>query len=602
MTGTVQPQNPISTTKSEFFDKLKEKITHEQQLERKEAIKTLTEKSERELKYLDNIPFIPGVEIFRDKLTPPNVLSVRIPEHPQTGEKPNIRDRYGLYEDNEVLLQGEYQGEKVRATGVIRDIHDHSIKVEVTGPAADDLSQQGKIAKASNSSIGRILNPVTYDRQLKAVEYAKDHHIASLLTGSESIQFSHQIVANTRELDRELYKNKRQKEGIKTVLNAELLACLQGPPGTGKTRVIVEVARRIAIADKRILIAAKTNAAVDNILVGRSDDLKADEDSLLHYHQENEINVARTNADGEEVHQLARKNFSNSVPKAAQVVASTNSSAAKLGGDSFDYVIIDEATQATIPSTLIPITRGKTTILVGDHKQLPPFSQLQNKTQKSLFEHLYAENGVYGPDIGVRFNIQYRMDEQIADFPSREFYEGDLKSADSAGKIRRDHGMLPMGIYEVNGDYDEGSMSKSNSKEADHVVRVLKMLLQDKGFQANEVGVAAAYRKQAELIEDRLKQSDLGNLQDLKVDTFDSFQGSERDAMILSFTRSNNRGDIGFLGDEIGRRRLNVAMTRAKAFCALIGDWDTLREGSDLYDRLYQYVDNEIAPPKKITL
>lgn len=602
MTETVQPQNPISTTKSEFFHNLREEVIQERQIERDKAKQTLTEKSQHELKYLNKIPFIPGIEISRSALTPRNVLSIQIPEHPQTGEKPNVRDEYGLYEDNEVLLQGEYQDDEFQATGVLREINEYSINVEVTGKTAGDLSRQGKIAKSTRTSIGRILNPVTYDRQLNAVEKAKDHPIAPLLMGSEPVPFTHQIVANTRELDRDLYQNKRQKEGIEKALNAELLACLQGPPGTGKTRVIVELGRRIAIADKRVLIAAETNAAVDNILIGSSDDFEADEDSLLHYHQKNEIDVARTNADGEEVHPLARKHFGNSVQEAAQVVASTNSSAAKLAVDSFDYVIIDEATQATIPSALIPIVRGQITILVGDHKQLPPFSQLQNKTQESLFEHLYAETGVYGPNIGAKFNIQHRMNEQIADFPSREFYEGDLKSADSAGKIRRNHGMPPMGIYEVNGDHDEGDMSKFNSKEADHVVEVVKMLLENKGFRANEVGVAAAYRKQAERIEDCLKESDLGNLQDLKVDTFDSFQGSERDAMILSFTRSNKHGDIGFLDDEIGRRRLNVAMTRAKAFCALIGDWNTLREGSDLYDRLYQYVEQEIAPPKKITL
>ncbi|MCU4971134.1 AAA domain-containing protein [Halobacteria archaeon AArc-m2/3/4] len=601
MEGQVQPQDTTSTTKTEVFDKLREKVTHERQIEREKAIQTLTEHSTNELKYLEDTPFIPGAEITRSTLTPPDVLSVEIPVHPQTGETANVRDEYGLYQGNEVLLQGKYEGEDVQATGIIKEIKEHSIHVRVTGEAAGDLSRQGEIAKSSNSSIGGMLNPVTYDRQLDAVEYAQNHPIASILTGSKPVQFSHQFVANTRELDKDLYRNKRQKEGIEKALNAEILACLQGPPGTGKTRVIVELARRLVLADKRVLITAETNAAVDNILIGSSDKFEADTDSLLHYHLENEIHAARTNLDGEEVHSLAREHFADCSPEAAEVVASTNSSSAKLGIDSFDYVIIDEATQASIPSSLIPIVRGEITILVGDHKQLPPFSQLQNKTQESLFERLYAENGLYGPDIGTRFNIQYRMDEKIAEFPSREFYEGDLKTAGSAGNIRGQLDMLPMGIFEVNGDYEEGGMSKFNPKEAEHVERMVKML-RKKGLQDSEIGVAAAHRKQAEHIKDRLNQAGIGNLQELRVNTFDSFQGSERDAMILSFTRSNERGNIGFLGDEIGRRRLNVAMTRAKTFCALIGDWDTLREGSNLYERLYQYVDAEIAPAKKVTL
>lgn len=600
MEGQVQPQDTTGTT-TEVFDHLRAKVTREKQLERKKAIEKLTEHSVNELKYLEDTPFIPGVEITRSTLTPPDVLSVEIPVHPQTDETPNIRDKYGLYGGNEVLLRGKYEGEDVQATGVIEEINQHSIDVRCTGGAARDLGHRGKIAKSSNSSIGRILNPVTYDRQLEAIEDAQNHPIASILTGSEPVQFSHQRVANTRELDEDLYNNARQKEGIEKALNAEILACLQGPPGTGKTRVIVELARRLALADKRVLIAAETNAAVDNILIGSSDEFEADTDSLLHYHLEDEISVARTNLDGKEVHPFAREHFEDCSPETAQVVASTNSSSEKLSVDSFDYVIIDEATQASIPSSLIPIVRGEKTILVGDHKQLPPFSQLQNKTQDSLFEVLYAENGLYGPDIGTRFNIQYRMDEKIAAFPSQEFYDGDLTTAGSAGNIRGKLDMLPMGIFEVNGDYEEGGVSKFNSKEAEHVERVVKML-RKKGLQDSEIGIAAAYREQAKTIEDCLDQADISNLQELKVDTFDSFQGSERDAMILSFTRSNKGENIGFLGDEIGERRLNVAMTRAKAFCALIGDWDTLREGSDLYERLYQYVDAEIAPAKKVTL
>lgn len=600
MESQAQPRDTTSTTTTEVFDQLREKVTREKQIEREKATQTLIEHSANELKYLKDTPFIPGAEITRSIITPPDVLSVEIPVHPRTGEIADVRNEYGVFEGDEVLLQGEYEGEDVQTTGVVKEIKQHALHVKVTGEAAGDSGRQGEITRSIDSSIGGILNPVTYKRQLDAIEYAQDHPIESILTGSEPVQFSHQFVANTRKLDHDLYENKRQKEGIEKALHAEILACLQGPPGTGKTRVIVELARRLALADKRVLIAAETNAAVDNILIGSSDEFEADTDSLLHYHLEDEINAARTNLGGEEVHPLAMTYFDNCSPGAAEVVASTNSSSAKLGIDSFDYVIIDEATQASIPSSLIPIVRGEISILVGDHKQLPPFSRLQNKTQESLFERLYAANGLYGPDIGTRFNMQYRMDEKIAEFPSQEFYDGDLKTAGSAGNIRGQLDMQPMGIFEVNGDYEEGGMSKTNPKEAEHVEQVIKTL-QKKGLRDREIGVAAAYRKQAEDIKDSLNQSDIGNPQELKVDTFDSFQGSERDAMILSFTRSNERGDIGFLGDEIGRRRLNVAMTRAKAFCALIGDWDTLREGSDLYERLYQYVDMEVAPAEKVT-
>ncbi|UHQ98412.1 hypothetical protein HYG81_19085 (plasmid) [Natrinema zhouii] len=48
---------------------------------------------------------------------------------------------------------------------------------------------------------------------------------------------------------------------------------------------------------------------------------------------------------------------------------------------------------------------------------------------------------------------------------------------------------------------------------------------------------------------------------------------------------------MGFLGNKNGKRRLNVALTRAKGYCALVGDWTTLTKGSEMYKRLYDYVD-----------
>ena len=59
-------------------------------------------------------------------------------------------------------------------------------------------------------------------------------------------------------------------------------------------------------------------------------------------------------------------------------------------------------------------------------------------------------------------------------------------------------------------------------------------------------------------------------------------QGSEKTAIVLSLVRSNAEGDIGFLGrPQDGPRRLNVALTRAKRYCAVVGDFHTLRYDSD---------------------
>ena len=63
------------------------------------------------------------------------------------------------------------------------------------------------------------------------------------------------------------------------------------------------------------------------------------------------------------------------------------------------------------------------------------------------------------------------------------------------------------------------------------------------------------------------------DIRDLEIDTVDGFQGREKEVVILTMVRSNERGEIGFLSDT---RRTNVAITRARRKLIVIGDSATL--------------------------
>lgn len=110
----------------------------------------------------------------------------------------------------------------------------------------------------------------------------------------------------------------------------------------------------------------------------------------------------------------------------SQVILTTNSSAARdeLSDIEFDVAIIDEASQTTIPSILIPIAKAKRFILAGNHKQLPPV--ISSDAAKELEETLFKKFIEKYPSKKQLLNVQYRMNEKLMNFPNSEFYNGEL--------------------------------------------------------------------------------------------------------------------------------------------------------------------------------
>jgi superfamily I DNA and/or RNA helicase len=110
----------------------------------------------------------------------------------------------------------------------------------------------------------------------------------------------------------------------------------------------------------------------------------------------------------------------------------------------------------------------------------------------------------------------------------------------------------------------KGSTSIQNPLEADLVSLVVNIFLKS-GISTEKIGIISPYDDQRDLI---------SNLTDVEVKTVDGYQGREKDIMIISTVRSNNKKKIGFLND---LRRLNVALTRARRKMVVIGDSETLK-------------------------
>ena len=263
------------------------------------------------------------------------------------------------------------------------------------------------------------------------------------------------------------------------------------------------------------------------------------------------------------------------------MILTTNSSAGSisLSNIQFDIAIIDEASQATIPSVLIPINKAEKFVLIGDHKQLPPviFNNNTEYLKTSLFEELIINYEGQSEEL----LIQYRMNKLLMEFPNRKFYENKLKCSKKSKNYYLNCGVLekydsssPLVFIDTSKHENnkestlDYSHSYINDLEIEIVLDIIKMYLNN-GINPKNIGVISPYANQVRTINKKTN---------VDVKSVDGFQGGEKDIIIISLVRSNNNGDIGFLKD---MRRLNVSLTRAKKKLMIIGNRETLKINKD---------------------
>lgn len=216
-------------------------------------------------------------------------------------------------------------------------------------------------------------------------------------------------------------------------------------------------------------------------------------------------------------------------------------------------------------------------VLVGDENQLRAtvFSVACRRGgyDRSLFERLKF-NGF--PT--VLLNEQYRMHTQISLWPSQYVYDGKLLNS-SVVSERPDSfwhvhpTFAPCKMFDLPGSVEKScpvSGSTFNELEASVIVSILTRFSKEFTFSEDiSIGVITFYKAQKALIEEKLLRKgilSMGNIRlarhlVISVNTVDSFQGQERDIIIISTVRSNLCHKIGFTND---MRRLNVALTRAR--------------------------------------
>lgn len=367
--------------------------------------------------------------------------------------------------------------------------------------------------------------------------------------------------------------NESQSEAIAQGVATRLCHLVQGPPGTGKTYVLAQIVRQRVARGERVLVTSLTHRAIHNAL-----------NMIVRVGPE----IGSVVKIGREVHDTDLRvpwyhSFADSPLASEQggyVVGATPFTARskRLKGVEFDAVIIDEASQVTLPLAVMAMLAGDAYVFIGDHRQLPPVTMTFDPADApgiSVFGRLE------GGGFRTMLDTTYRMNRELIRWPAEAFYSGRLQAAQgNAGRRLAFPQASPEDFREVLApetplvrvELEHRAARRSSRDEADVATHLL-VALKRSGIGLSSVAVVVPFRRQARQIRRSLKartEIQLCDLTECVIDTVERMQGQEREVVIVSMTASEPdylRMVLKFL---LQPQRLNVAVTRARSKTILL--------------------------------
>lgn len=467
-------------------------------------------------------------------------------------------------------------------------------------------------------------------KSLKAIPESKK--LSQLFQSIHSKQMNESIEQKESTIEFNNHQlNESQKNAVQNGLIDQEITIIHGPPGTGKTTTLIELVQQLVAQDKRVLISAPSNTAVDHIGIQLAiskginqpkidflrvgNNTKVDE-RLQAYTIEGKMEEAKLKTTIKNLrirseqlrkmsHQYKRNfgkaerdqrklllqevksiraeikalqhSFEETLYEKANVIIGTPIGLCDNGfeADEFDVLIIDEAGQCLEPLAWVLFDFAKRFVFAGDPFQLPP-TVISREAEKNGFSVSILEQLLKNNHATNFLDTQYRMTSSIAEYSNQFFYEGRLKSLSSTVENE-----TSIHFYDTAGaDYAEAfndqSFSISNEQELNFVAK----LATHHQIDTSKSSFITPYSGQLLLAKNTLKNFS-------RISTIDSFQGQEADTIIISLVRSNSDQEIGFLADY---RRMNVALTRAKKQLFIIGDSATLGNDS-FYSGLIAFIE-----------
>lgn len=396
-----------------------------------------------------------------------------------------------------------------------------------------------------------------------------------------------------------------QRAAGRAALGAAELALIHGPPGTGKTRVIVALLQALVAEGKRPWALADSNAAVDHLagsasqrglrvlrlghparigseVASLSEEAWLARSPLAAALVALDRDLARARGDRRrlrvlwaEREQVARQARDHAL-QTCDVVAATFGTLARVAPElpRAHTAVVDEATQALEPAVWTVVPFVERLILVGDPQQLGPVVIApHNPLGRSLLHRLIEEARLTAPMLEVQRRMHAAIARLVQPWYGPRFRPhpdvAGHRLSDLPGVIEAPLTTEPVWWIDTAGAAcsearDPATRSLFNDGEVAVIVEAARQL-REAGVGAGDIGVIAPYAAQV----GKLRAA----LPDLDVATVNAFQGREKEAILCSFVRSNDAGEVGFVADE---RRLVVALSRARRFLLCVGDSATL--------------------------
>jgi len=529
----------------------------------------------------------------RESLTPADQVALghAWPPLRVVGEQPARRGAVALElrSESSPLHTGIGPGDPVDldgTVGLVLSVDSRRVWVRV-----DESVPSGRTVRVAKRHDGTTFQ--RYQDALATV-LAQPNHLCKVLAGDEDPRES--VASCTWE-----GLNAAQELAATQVVRAEDLALVHGPPGTGKTRTLIAVAKDLVRRGESPWLSADSNAAVDHLAVSAAAaglrvvrlghparigsaaerlglDWQMDHGDFAQAFRALDKEMAKARGDWRTLRTLRKERrrleeqARDVVLSRAQVVCATLATFAGRHGLRARIALVDEATQAIEPAIWSMAAQVEKLALFGDPRQLGPVvMEPGNPLQRSALERLADDHPL------TMLEVQHRMDARIQRLV-QDVYGAAYRPHPSVAN----HGMtLPwagaVGVIDTagSGAFDERDPvtgSTFNRLEM-RLVCTLVDELRRAGVAPERIGVLAPYSAQVGRL------ADLAALQECEVATINAFQGREKDVMIISWTRSNEDGELGFVRDP---RRAVVAATRARQLLVFIGDSATLTRDARL--------------------